>query len=115
MAAVPDPITWSPNTVPTAAQFNTEIRDAVNFLLSPKRALVRRTTTNQDIPPQTWTRLTGWNVEDADTDTIHSSSDPQLVAKTAGRYLVFLSIRWEWHTFTGGARGMMICKNSNNS
>lgn len=113
MATVPNNKTWSPGNIPTAAEFNTNIRDAINFYKAPPRVLVKNSVV-QDLVNATWTALT-WNQEDADTDGIHSTSSntSRLTAVTAGRYFVTISIRWEDHILGySGVRGVQVRKNS---
>jgi hypothetical protein len=114
VATVPSQKDWSANTVPTAAEFNDEIRDTVNFCTGPERVLVRHEGGNPDLTTNTWTLLS-WDTEDADTEAIHSTSsnNSRLVAVTAGKYQVYLTCRWEphvAHAITGG-RAISVEKN----
>lgn len=115
MATVPSQKDWSANTVPTAGEFNNEIRDTINFCTGPERVLVRHEGGNPDLTTNTWTLLS-WDTEDADTEAIHSTvtNTSRLTAVTAGRYQVYLTCRWEphvAHAITGG-RAIMVRKNS---
>jgi hypothetical protein len=88
MATVPSPITFVATAKLTAAQMNTNVRDAVNFLVA-KPAVKVHNSTAQSIPTATWTSIT-WDTEDLDNDGMHSTSTnaQMLVAATAGWYMV---------------------------
>ena len=92
MATVPNPITWAPGNIPTASQFNTDVRDAITFFVSPPRVMVKNSATSASITPLTWTRL-DWNQEDSDPDGIHGATTQRLIAVTAGRYFVTIHVQ----------------------
>lgn len=88
MATVPVEITWVTGQVVTAAQLNANVRDAVNFLLSPPICQVRQTVA-QSIPNNTNTAVL-LDAEDIDNDGMHSTitNTSRLTAATTGRYAV---------------------------
>jgi len=128
MGTVPNPKSnWVAGTVPTANEFNSNIRDAINFFLSPPRAIARDTHAGSGNPivrstPTAWS-LIPWNTTVAETDgaSMHdpstTASSAKLVAQTAGLYHVWASINWEDHTIFpfDGDRGLQIRKNSGGS
>lgn len=87
MATVPVEITWTTGQVVTAAQMNSNIRDAVNFILSPPVAVMRQTVA-QTLTTGTWTGIT-LDTEDLDRDNGHSTvtNTSRYTAQTAGWYL----------------------------
>lgn len=93
MATVPAPITWTPNLFTTDTIMNTEVRDAIRFLIGTSgvgkpRAHLRQTVA-QSIPNAGFTALT-FDVEDVDSDNMHSTvtNTQRLTAVTAGWYQV---------------------------
>lgn len=88
MATVPTQRTWTAGEVVTAAFLNSNVRDSVNFLLTPPRVLLRQTSA-QSIPLSTWTSVT-FDTEDFDNDNGHStvSNTSRFTAVTAGWYTV---------------------------
>jgi hypothetical protein len=116
VATVPSSITWTAGTIPTAAQFNSNIRDPINFFKIPPRVAVAwNATPVTRTATATW-ELMRWNVDINDTDGIHDpvTNNSRLVAATAGMYHVWCNIVWEEHSLQAydGARGIMIRKNS---
>lgn len=71
---------------PTAADWNTYVRDNIAALRVRPMCRVRRTTT-QSIPNATWTTIT-WDAERYDTANMHSTSSntDRIVAPIAGMY-----------------------------
>jgi hypothetical protein len=118
MATVPNPQTWALNDVPTAADFNTDIRDATNFCNGPQRVLVRHSS-NPDLLENVWTRLQ-WDTTVTETEAgMHddSTNNSRLIAVTAGYYQVWLSSRWEVllfipDGFMQGGRSIAVEKNA---
>lgn len=86
MATVPSEITWVTGQVVTAAQLNTNLRDAVNFLINKPTCQCRQTV-GQSIPNSTAQAVT-FDTEDIDNDNMHSTvtNTERLTAVTAGRY-----------------------------
>lgn len=95
MATIPSQQTWVDDTVPEFGEFNSDIRDAINFLLRPPRVIVRRTF-NQLIPCETWTRVE-WSTDDSDDpDGMYPGDHNSRIAiVTPGWYDVKVSARWE--------------------
>lgn len=109
MATVPSPRTWAVGELLTAAKLNTDLRDGLNFLLTPPRALLHKSA-NQSINLTTWTAVT-WDSEQYDSDGGHSDSTNN------SRYTVQTAGWWEFHarimfnTAAGGDRGARFLKN----
>jgi hypothetical protein len=94
MATVPNPKTWVDDTIPTAGEFNTHLRDVVSFLINPPRVVLRH---NTDVPIShaTWEVLP-WATEVVDTDSMHDGGSNTLItAQTDGIYEVKLTVFWE--------------------
>lgn len=106
--------TWAPGETPTAAQFNTDIRDAVNFFKAPPRVQVKNST-NLTVGLATWVQVT-WDGEDTDTDGFHTTggSNSRLTVPTGlgGYYYWFITTWWQHHADQTGARGVQVRKNS---
>src|SRR5829696_2502384 len=113
--AIPSGRTWAPGEIPTAAQFNTDIRDAVNYWKSPARVQVKNTAGNLTVGLASWILIT-WGAEDTDTDAFHSTgvNTSRLVvpAGLGGLYYWFITTRWENHNDQVGARGVQVRTNS---
>jgi hypothetical protein len=94
----------------TAAEFNQNVRDNVEFLHAPPRCAVSLSA-NVSVPNNTDTDVL-FNVEDYDTDAMHSLSAnlDRVVAKTAGLYLVSAGI--EFAANDAGARQVQIKVNN---
>jgi len=86
MATVPVEMTFSAGSVLTAAQLNTNVRDAVNFVIAPPLAVLRQTVA------QIFTTGIGaaflFDTEDLDRDGGHSTTTntSRYVSQTAGWY-----------------------------
>lgn len=102
MATVPVEITWVTSQVVTAAQLNSNLRDAVNFLINRPICQVRQTV-SQSFTSGTPAVVT-FDSEDVDTDNMHSTvtNTSRITAVTAGRYA--LGGGHGWATNTVGAR-----------
>jgi len=92
--AVPSQGTVAVGDKITASLWNDDVRDAVNFLISPPRVKVYKTA-NQSIATSSWTCLT-WNAEAFDTDTMHDNvtDNSRITFTTAGKYLITLNCFW---------------------
>lgn len=86
------PRTWSPGEVPTAAQFNQDIRDNVSFLANPP-ACRARSATNQTLTNNLATVVLYPDTDTYDTDNMHSTSSNtgRMTFNTAGLYMI------EWY------------------
>lgn len=90
MATVPSPRTWTVAELLTAAKLNTDVRDGLNFLLAPPRALLQMTG-NQSIPNNSHTPV-DWDDEQYDPDGGHSNS------VNPARYTFQTAGWWEVHS-----------------
>jgi hypothetical protein len=86
VATVPVQITWVTGSIVTAAQLNANVRDAVNFAISPP-LFVGRQTIVQSVPNSFTTGLT-LDVEDVDRDGGHSTvtNTSRYTSQTQGWY-----------------------------
>ena len=86
MATVPVEITWTAGQIVTAAQLNSNLRDAINFIIGPPLCICRQTLA-QSIANTTWAGLT-FDTEDINRDSMHSTvtNTSRLTAVTAGWY-----------------------------
>lgn len=101
MATVPAPRTWVPGDALTAARMNTELRDALTFFLNRPRTRLRQSVV-QSVASSTWAPVT-WDIEDFDTDNMHSGTNSYLVAVTAGLYQVDAVVAFASTTPAAGA------------
>ena len=90
--AVPSQGTVAVGDKITASLWNDDVKDAVNFLLSPPRCKVYKTA-NQSIANGAYACLT-WNAEAFDTDTMHdnTTSNSRITFTTAGTYQITLNL-----------------------
>ncbi len=106
MATVPAPRTVAAGDGVTAALWNRDVRDSVNFLVGPPIALLRQTVA-QSIPNNVFTVLL-FDVEDLDRDGGHSTTadTSRYTAKTAGYYMVSVNVGYSANTTGGRALGL---------
>jgi hypothetical protein len=92
--AVPSQGTVAVGDKITASLWNDDVRDAVNFLISPPRVKVYKTA-NQSIATSSWACLT-WNAEAFDTDTMHdnATANSRITFTTAGTYQIIYNAFW---------------------
>jgi hypothetical protein len=105
MPTAPAPRTWqNDQDYMTAATLNLEIRDALNFLLAPPRAILRRVAA-QSIPNLTTpTTPVQWDTEDQDTaGGFTLASNTRYTAQYPGRYKISCVIGW-----TANATGLRV-------
>lgn len=108
---------YVPGNIPTASDFNTFIRNAINYFVNPPRAIAKNTTgTITRTATATWQLMT-WNNQVDDTDAIYdpAGTHPErMIIVTPGRYHVWLNCVWENHNVQpyDGDRGIQIRKNS---
>lgn len=108
MATVPSPATFTTGEVVTAAKLNTEIRDAVNFILNPPQVRLYLTA-NQSTASTTVTVLSGWT-ELRDSDAMYAAGSPtRITFNTSGVYQVSFGIRYANNTT--GYRAALIRHN----
>lgn len=97
MATIPSPRTWVTGEVVTAAEMNTDIRDAVKFLLggasSRKPSFRVSRAANQSIANNTTTTIL-WDTTGEDTDSGYNSGTGIYTVATAGLWLVTTSAVW---------------------
>ena len=107
--AVPSQETVAVGDKITASLWNDDVRDAVNFLISPPRCKLRKSVT-QVIPNATTTAIT-WDAEVYDTDTMHdnATNNTRITFTTAGTYLITLNAMWG--ASGTGTRRIVIEKN----
>jgi hypothetical protein len=87
VATIPNEVTFVAGAVLTAAQLNTNLRDAINFLITNAPMCVVRQTANQSLVASTYAPIT-FDAEDRDNDGMHStvSNTSRMTAQTAGWY-----------------------------
>ncbi len=86
MATVPSPRTWAVGELLTAVKLNTDLRDGLNFFLSPPMAILGLTA-NVTVSSGSDTAIS-WNLEVLDRDGAHdnSTNPTRWTAQTAGWY-----------------------------
>ena len=94
MATVPSEVTVTAGTVLPAATWNTNVRDAINFVIAPPLCLLRQTVA-QSVGNNSFTALT-MDTEDIDRDGGHSTvtNTSRYTAQTAGYYLHSGLVGW---------------------
>lgn len=98
MPVYPDPgtpKTWAQGEYPTAAQFNTNIRDASGFLFNPPACRVYNNAAINIATSGVAQALT-FNTERYDTDSMHdvAVNTGRITFNTAGLYLVFATVEF---------------------
>lgn len=88
MATVPSYRTWVAGEVLTAANLNSNVRDAGNFWLTNKPVCEARQATPQSIANSSWVSVT-FDTNDYNNDSMHSTTTntTRFTATTAGRYM----------------------------
>ena len=101
-SGVPVMRTWTDGEVVTAAEMNSNVRDPINFLISPPRCLLTTSagaTFSSNASP---TVITQWDTPLVNTDGIWSSGNPQrMTANTPGLYEVQMYLHFPWVTVSG--------------
>lgn len=110
MATVPNEDTIAVGTKIAASWGNSDVRDAINFLLNPPNVHVTNTTGLSHTTGVSL--LLTWDTEVADTDTMHSTvtNTSRLVATTAGLYTV--TARAAFAANATGIRSLDVRKNA---
>lgn len=105
--------TWSPGETPSQDELDANLRDALNFLLSPPRCSV--TVTNSQVistggRPVAYT----WDTEELDTDEMWSSSAPtRITFNTPGLYSVKARLRYAYKAAAVGTMYQLgVAKNA---
>ncbi|MFE5369258.1 hypothetical protein [Streptomyces mirabilis] len=98
VSKVPVPRTWTTGEVVTDTEMNTEVRNAVSFLLSPPRAVVTVLGAPFNVPTGNATGpITAWDTQISNSDTMWSPSKPsRLTANTPGRYQLTIYIHFQY-------------------
>jgi hypothetical protein len=109
--AVPDPRTWESGELVTAPLLNSELRDPLNFILSPPRCHAYRSSGGSHSSSGNW-QVIGLNAELYDSGAIH---DPvidasRLVAPEPGLYRGTGQVGFRLSA--AGLRGARIRKNA---
>lgn len=106
---VPTEVTASTNDIMSAARWNTNVRDGINYLLNVP-ILSCYSVGTQSVTTSTWTALTfDTNVYDTYNGHSTSSNTSEYVAQVSGIYLVI--VRSGWAANTTGIRGAAITVN----
>jgi hypothetical protein len=110
MATVPNEDTIAVGTKIAASWGNSDVRDAINFLLNPPNVHVTNTTGLSHTTGVSL--LLTWDTEVADTDTMHSTvtNTSRLIATTAGLYTV--TARAAFAANATGIRSLDVRKNA---
>lgn len=110
MATIPAPITWVTGQVVTAAQLNSNIRDAINFLISPPLFVGRQASATQSTTSGSWTSIL-LDTEEIDRDNGHSTTTntSRYTAQTGGYYNVNAIVAW--NSNSTGARATRLAVN----
>lgn len=108
--SVPAPKTWTAGTV-SVGDLNTEIRDALNFLLAPPRCYAYKSA-DGSLANATWDAIQ-LGVEAYDSHAAHdnSTNNSRLTAPESGLYNVTAHLMFA--TNSSGVRGLDIRKNAN--
>lgn len=106
MATIPNPPTFTVGQKLTAALMNTNVRDAVNFLVASPLCVCTNTA-GQSITNNTLTALT-FDTESTDIDGMHSTvtNTSRLTAVTAGWYYLSASVAFAFNAT--GQRGFFF-------
>lgn len=106
---VPVQRTWSPGEIATGAELNSNMRDAINFLLNVPTLQCYNSVT-QSVTNSTWTQL-AMDTNVYDTYAGHSTvtNNARYTAQVAGIYLVIG--RSAWATNATGVRGAAVTTN----
>jgi hypothetical protein len=88
MATVPAEMTAVAGAILTATQWNTNVRDAINFIITPPFAIIKQSG-SQSLTNNTWTTIT-FDTEEIDRDNMHSTTtnNSRATAQTAGYYQI---------------------------
>lgn len=96
--AVPVQRTWTTGEVVTAAEFNSNVRDAVNFLLASPRCVLGKSG-NYSVTDSTSPICVLWDVEYVDSDTMHAAGlTSRMTSNTAGRFEYEFMAHWPQFT-----------------
>lgn len=95
MATVPSPRTWTVGELLTASKMNTDVRDGLNFLLSPPIAVLKASA-GTSCGTSAHTAIAFAGTEDIDRDGGHSTSvnTSRYTSATAGWYHISSVVAW---------------------
>lgn len=95
----------------TVQKMNEEWQGNISFLLNPPACRVYNNAGLTHTSTGNWQKLSGFNSERYDTDSMHSTSvsSERITINTAGLYLVTAAI--EWAANATGLRGLQISLN----
>lgn len=105
--------TWAAGETPSEGELDLNIRDAVNFLLSPPRvSLACGSPQDIQVGPPTF-QVFGWDTEIIDTDEMWDSADPTKVhINTPGLYAVRAYLRYPYISPSGVSYGLALGRNT---
>lgn len=105
--------TWAAGETPSEGELDLNIRDAINFLLSPPRvSLALGSPPDIQVGPPT-VQVLPWDTEYIDTDDMWDSSDPTKVHfNTPGLYVVRAYLRYPYIAPSGVTYQLGIGKNT---
>lgn len=95
LATVPVEMSAASGAVLTAAEWNSNVRDAVNFIINRPICEVRQTSP-QSVANGNTTVGVAFDTEDIDNDGMHSTvtNTSRITAQTAGRFRVSGGVGW---------------------
>lgn len=113
MATVPSEMTAVAGAVLTAAQWNSNVRDAINFIITPVLFIGRQASATQSTTSGSWTSIT-LDTNDVDRDNGHSTvtNPSRYTSHTTGYYEVNAIISWASNST--GARATKLIVNGAN-
>lgn len=96
VSKIPTPRTWTTGEVVTDVELDREVRDAINFLLSPPRAVLTVSSAPWSIPTGSPANsINTWDTTLSNSDSMWSPSKPsRLTANTPGRYQLAIYIHF---------------------
>ncbi len=115
--ATPSPASWAAAAILTAAQLNTQLRDALKFLLNPPQVKAYPST-SQNVTTGTTVAialdLEAYDRAAGAASTMHDTAvnNSRIVPNAEGRYLVTAAgVSWQAQATAVGARVLEIWKN----
>ena len=102
MGTVPNQLTWTTGVPATAPNLNSNVRDAINFLLSPPLVSVTTTSSLSWASSTNPAIITQWATATTNTDSnwALSPNPSRLTANTPGLYEIWLYIHYGYVTYT---------------
>lgn len=93
MAVIPVQRTWAIGEIVSASELNSNIRDAINFLLATPRCELTNST-SFTVGGNAVSVLVNFDTTLTDTDSMHPSSGARITANTAGLYECWAQIHF---------------------